>query len=291
MYKNGKALVSFVVAIVFAAFMLAACQKSGMSNQESKQLSVYLTDHPGEFENVFVQINKVEAKVDTSAKRHEDDHGDRPGDFDQDGDDHQKGKHDEFGTWQELSFRAGSYDVLSLRNGVDTLLASGTINGTIRKIRLTVGEVKVVKNGVTYPVQLLLDQNNYIYIHMRKEHVRDSSDSKKVWLDFDIARSIVEVNGAFYLRPVLKPFHDLTSGQVSGNVLPLDAKATVKLFNNTDTASAIPAKDGRFKIRALNEGIYTVSVTSANGYKEATLTNITVSKGRETRIPTITLVK
>lgn len=291
MLKNVKILFSSLVAILFVAILLVACQKSGVGKNESQQLSVYLTDHPGEFENVFVQINKVEAKIDTSTRKHDDDHGDKPGDFDQDGDDHQKGKHDEFGTWQELSFRAGSYDVLALRNGVDTLLASGTVTGTVRKIRLTVGSVSVVKNGVTYPVQLLLDQNNYIYIHVRKEHMRDSSDHKKLWLDFDLGRSIIEVNGAFYLRPVLKPFHDLTSGQVSGTVLPLDAKATVKLFNNKDTAVAIPGREGRYKIRALNEGIYNVSVTSANGYKEATLTNITVTKGRETKIPTITLIK
>lgn len=291
MYKNVKLFVSSFVAFVFALVMLAACQKSGVEAQNAKQLSVYLTDHPAEFENVFVQINKVEAKVDTSAKCKDDDRGDKPGDFDHDSDDHQKGKKDEYGTWQELSFRAGSYDVLALRNGVDTLLATGTVNGTVRKIRITVGSVSVVKNGVTYPVQLLLDQNNYIYIHIRKDHMRDSSDHKKFWLDFDLGRSIIEVNGKFYLKPVLKPFHDLTSGQVSGTILPLDAKATVKLFNNTDTAVAIPGREGRYKIRALNEGIYSVSVTSANGYKEATLSNITVTKGRETKIPTITLVK
>ncbi|MFN5930861.1 MAG: carboxypeptidase-like regulatory domain-containing protein, partial [Sphingobacteriales bacterium] len=73
--------------------------------------------------------------------------------------------------------------------------------------------------------------------------------------------------------------------------LPLDAKAIVKLFNSTDTAIAIPGSEGRYKIRAMKEGIYTVLVSSANGYKEATLTNITVNKGRETKLPTITLTK
>ncbi len=291
MYKSFNALFTSFTAIMVGALIFSACQKSGMYDQDSQELAVYLTDHPAEFENVFIQINKVEAKVDTSKHRHDDDHGDKPGDFDHDHDDHQKGRKDEIGQWQELSFRAGSYDLLTLRNGVDTLLATGTLTGTIRKIRLTVGSVSVVKNGVTYPVELKLDQNNYIYIHVRKEHMRDSSRTKKIWLDFDVARSIKEVNGKFYLLPVLKPFHDLTSGQVSGTILPLDAKAIVKLFNSTDTAIAIPGSEGRYKIRAMKEGIYTVLVSSANGYKEATLTNITVNKGRETKLPTITLTK
>lgn len=278
-------------AIFFVAILFSSCQKSGLHDSDTQQLSVYLTDHPAEFENVFVQINKVEAKIDTSNHRHKDDHGDRPGNYDHDGDDHQKGRKDEYGQWQELSFRAGSYDLLTLRNGVDTLLATGTVTGTIRKIRLTVASVRVVKNGVTYPVELKLDQNNYIYIHVRKEHMRDSNGTKKLWLDFDVARSIKEVNGTFYLLPVLKPFHDLTSGQVSGTILPLDAKAIVKFYNNTDTAMAIPGREGRYKIRAMNEGVYNVLVTSANGYKDAILTNITVAKGRETKIPTITLIK
>lgn len=291
MRKILKALSASFTIILVAAVVFASCQKTGVDNQNAQQLSVYLTDHPAEFENVFVQINKVEAKVDTSKHRHDDDHGDRLGDFDHDDDDHQKGRKDEFGHWQELSFRAGSYDLLTLRNGVDTLLATGTVTGTIRKIRLTVGSVSVVKNGVTYPVELKLDQNNYIYIHVRKEHMRDSSGTKKLWLDFDVARSIKEVNGKLYLLPVLKPFHDLTSGQVSGTVLPLDAKAMVKFYNSKDTAIAIPGREGRYKIRAMNEGVYNVLVTSANGYKDATLTNITVTKGRETKIPTITLTK
>lgn len=291
MRKTLKALSGSLVAVLTMAVVFSSCQKSGTENQNPQQLSVYLTDHPAEFENVFVQINKVEAKVDTGRKRDDDDHGDRPGDFDHDDDDHQNGRKDEFGHWQELSFRAGSYDLLTLRNGVDTLLATGALTGTIRKIRLTVGTVTVVKNGVSYPVELQLDKNNHIYIHVRKEHMRDSSGTKKLWLDFDVARSIKEVNGKFYLKPVLKPFHDLTSGQVSGTILPLDAKATVKLYNSTDTAIAIPGSEGRYKIRAMSAGIYSVLVTSANGYKDATLTNITVTKGRETKIPVITLTK
>lgn len=290
MRKKRSLLVSYVLAFFMIAFFFTACQKSGIRNQDSQPVAIYLTDHPGEFENVFLDITKVEAKVDSSKRCKEDDRGDRPGDFDHDNDDHQKGR-DEYGVWQTLSFRAGSYDVLTLRNGVDTLLATGTVPGTLRKIRITVSAVRVVKNGVTYPVELAANGGNYLYVHVRKDHMRDSSGVKKLHIDFDVARSIVEVNGRFILRPVLRPFSDHTSGTVEGVVMPLDAKATVKLFNATDTATALPGREGKYKIRGLAEGIYSVLVTSANGYKDTTLSNISVVKGRETRIPPITLMR
>lgn len=289
--RKNQSLFSLLIGVFFMiALVFSACQKSGIRNQESQPVAIYLTDHPGEFENVFLDITKVEAKVDSSKRCKEDDRGDKPGDFDHDNDDHQKGR-DEYGEWQTLSFRAGSYDVLTLRNGVDTLLATGTVPGTLRKIRITVSAVRVVKNGVTYPVELVSGTGNYLYVHIRKEHMRDSSGVRKLHIDFDVARSIVEVNGRFFLRPVLRPFSDHTSGTVEGVVMPLDAKATVKLFNATDTATAIPGREGKYKIRGLAEGTYSVLVTSANGYKDATLSNISVVKGRETKIPLITLTK
>jgi hypothetical protein len=290
MRKKRSLLVSSVLAFFMIAFFFTACQKSGIRNQDSQPVAIYLTDHPGEFENVFLDITKVEAKVDSSKRCKEDDRGDRPGDFDHDNDDHQKGR-DEYGAWQTLSFRAGSYDVLTLRNGVDTLLATGTVPGTLRKIRITVSAVRVVKNGVTYPVELVANGGNYLYVHVRKDHMRDSSGVRKLHIDFDVARSIIEVNGRFILRPVLRPFSDHTSGTVEGVVMPLDAKATVKLYNATDTATALPGREGKYKIRGLAEGTYSVLITSANGYKDATLSNISVVKGRETKIPLITLVK
>lgn len=285
-----KLILSSVIGLVFASVIFTACQKSGIKNDDGQAVAIYLTDHPGEFQNLFIQITKVEAKLDTGKHRHDDARGDKPNDFDHDGDDHGR-HHDEFGKWTDLTFRAGTYDVLALRNGIDTLLATGTVTGTIRKIRISVGTMSVVKNGVTYPVELMPGQTNYIYVHVRKDHMHDSSGVKKLHLDFDVARSIVEANGKFYLKPVMKPFSDLTSGAVEGVVLPIDAKATVKLFSNTDTAIAIPSHEGRYKIRGLTEGTYNVLVTSANGYKNATLSAIVVTKGRVTKIPVITLIK
>ena len=293
--KLRKLLVAGSITL-FALVAFVACQKAETSKTSvsDQTLSVYLTDGPGKFDKVLVQINMVEVKLDTSkAHMHDDQYGDNNGMNgmkDDDGDDDHRG-HDEFGQWDTLNIRPGSYDLLSLRNGIDTLLASGTINGTIRKIRITVGSVTVVKDGVSYPVNLLPGTNNYLYIRIHNEHHQDNGNNTKLWVDFDVARSVIEINGRYYLRPVLKPFCDNNFAEVEGVVLPAEAEATVRVYNATDTASAFPEKDGKYKVRGLKEGTYSITFLASNGYKDSTISNISVSKGKDTKVATVTLRK
>jgi hypothetical protein len=288
----------FIALSIFFSLVLIfiACQKvetNKTSNVET--LGIYLTDGPGKFDKVLLQINAVEVKLDTSSNMDDDDFGDRNGyddddEYDDDDDDHHQGR-DGFGQWDTLNITAGTYDLLTLRNGVDALLASGTINGRIRKIRLTVGSVTVEKDGVSTPVNLLPGANNYLYVRIHDEHIHRSGDDAKLWVDFDVAMSIIEINGKYYLRPVLRPFCDNNSGEVEGIVLPADAGAIVRVYNATDTASAFPEKDGKYKIRGLTEGIYSITFLGSNGYNDTTITNVSISKGRDTRISTVTLKK
>ncbi|WP_204326507.1 hypothetical protein, partial [Stenotrophomonas maltophilia] len=52
--------------------------------------------------------------------------------------------------WEDLNVKSGVYDILSLRNGVDTLLASKTVvKGSIRLIRIDIGtNNSLVKDSV-----------------------------------------------------------------------------------------------------------------------------------------------
>jgi hypothetical protein len=95
----------------------------------------------------------------------------------------------------------------------------------------------------------------------------------------------------FYLRPVLRPFCDDNFAKLEGKVLPAEAKPVVVVYNSTDTASAIPFRNGEFKIRGLKEGSYSVQFKASNGYQDTTLLNVQVTKGRETRLPPVTLRK
>ncbi|GAC1529236.1 MAG: hypothetical protein NVS3B15_07410 [Sediminibacterium sp.] len=272
------------------SLLAIACNKSASSgNAGPKLLAVHLTDDPAMFSSVFIDIKYVEVKIDENLE-HDSHFADNDVDAD---DDHQD--HDQFGKWDTLSIRPGVYDIMKFRNGLDTVLAKGNIPvGRIGKIRLTLGtNNSVIVSNVSYPLALTPGKNNYVYVKI-EENDLDETPSGQIglWIDFDLSASIQENNGVFYLKPTLKAFGMEKFGRIEGKVLPVDAHAVVKAYIGKDTATAIPDDgDGDYKIRGLKEGNYSVLFKASNGYRDTTLTNISVRSGKETEIPAITLHK
>ena len=284
--KTKNLFIAFASLLIVFAMSFSSCSKTGVNNGDAIQ--VYLTDGPGDFEAVNLDIQKVEVKLDNDDKHKKDD---RFGDNDDDKDDHTK-KKDDFGEWVDLAYTPAVVDVLKLRNGVEKMLADGNVTGTVRKIRITLGANNtVVKAGVTYTLNLVGETTNFLYIKLNDEHrERGAGNGLKVWVDFDIANSISEVNGKFYLRPVLRPFCNVNFAGAEGRVLPEGIKPTVTFSNGLGfNAVALPAPNGEFKIRGLREGTYTVTYT-ATGYVNQTKT-VTVTKGKEIKMDVVTLVK
>jgi hypothetical protein len=110
-----------------------------------------------------------------------------------------------------------------------------------------------------------------------------------MYLDFDLTHSIRIINGQYWLKPVLKPFGKHSSGEIEGKVRPVHSFGLIKAFNSTDTAFAMPENDGEFKIRGLKDGTYNLFINGINGYKDSTITNITVTRGKETQLGVIQL--
>lgn len=281
-----------LMAFAFTLFLAACNKNTSLENAKGQQqFSVFLTDGPGLFDNVFIDIQAVKVVVDTSkdTRRH-----DRC-DWDSIGK-HDRRKPDSASlVWQSLNITPGVYDVLKLRNGLDTLLATASIPaGTVRLIKIELGtRNSLVKDSVTYPLNFLPGAPNFILIKLRGgEPEQLSAGSSRLWLDFDVGKSIIRmVNGQFYLKPFLSQFVPSKYAGVKGKVEPSDAKAIVSVFNNTDTAYAIPNRDGYFKVRGLKDGTYTVFVNGSNGYGDTTITNVVVARPAETNLGTITLKK
>lgn len=288
--KSAKHYFTAIIAIIIvSAIVVTGCKKdSSASNSETAQkLSLFLTDDPGKFDSVYLEIKYVEVKTDTSKMHKDDDHfGDHDNDRD---DDHQK--RDEFGKWDTLGVTAGIYNISKLRNGIDTLLGTANIKGAIRKIRITLGNNNtVLLAGVTYPLNFNSGVNNYLYVKINQEHHHQPSPANTaLWIDFDISRSINYVNGKYYLKPVLRPFCDKNFARISGKVLPMEANALVTVFNTTDTANALPERNGNYKVRGLKAGTYSILFKGYNGYRDSTIKNIQVLNGIEQVIPTVTL--
>jgi hypothetical protein len=290
--KNVKKSASWLSLILIGLIIFfVACQKQidePITNSDSTKLSIYLTDDPCNFDSLFVDIRYVEVKIDTS-KRHRDD--DHHGDDDDDGDDDHH-HHDSYGFWDTLSINAGVYNILKLRNGLDTLLASGNIPaGKIRKIRITLGtNNSIVVGGVSKPLTLLSGSNNYVYVKIHKDDEDDDIQNQSaIWLDFDVCKSIKLIGGQYYLKPFLKTFSNKKTGRVEGKVFPRAAIPFVQIFNATDSGFAIPENDGKYKIKGLKTGVYKIKFYGHNGYFDTTVSNINVQRNRETEVQTITL--
>ncbi len=275
-----------------------SCNKSSDANLSAEKVSVYLSDDPVLYSNVFIDIKFVEVKVQEGYKTVEhlgdkdDDDDDHFDDDDKDSDNDNQSK-DKYGKWDTLVIRSGVYDILKLRNGVDTLFGQGTAKGRVRKIRLTLGDRNsIVMSGNTYPLSLFSGINKYVYVKIHNRH-HDvlGVNHYGYWLDFNLSNSIVEQNGRFLLKPEIKPFSNKYFGKVAGKVFPDEAKAIVKIYNSQISAAAIPEKSGEYKIRGLSEGTYKITFKGLNGFMDTTINDIKVIKNNETKIPEIRLHK
>jgi len=283
--------VLFLSLAFIALIIFYSCQKEGSNSSNNQispgktKLSVYLTDGPLDFQKVIVDIQRIEVKVDTCRENEDGDHDGRGCDDDHDS----LQSHCEI--WDTLDIHAGVYDLLTLRNGVDALLASGFIlNGKIERIKITLGtNNSVMVDNVVHSL-LLLGNQNFVYINIHREDLDSiSSGNFKLFLDFDLLHSISIINGDYFLKPVLKPFGEHSSGEIEGKVRPVHSHGLIKAYNATDTAFAMPEDEGEFKIRGLKEGSYSLFVDGINGYSDTTISNISVDRGNETDLGTIIL--
>lgn len=265
--KKTNTFYFIAICLAITMFILASCSKnSSLESAPGQQtVSLYLTDGPGFFDKVNVDIRAVKILVDTSknTRDHDSCDWDRAGSTPSHGDSSL--------VWEDLNVKSGVYDILSLRNGVDTLLASKTVvKGSIRLIRIDIGtNNSLVKDSVVYPVNLPSNFPGYILIKLHGHEFEEFLPNRsRLWLDFDISRSIVqERNNQFYLRPWIGCFTVINTASISGKVLPNDAKAVITVFNNTDTAYALPNREGEFRLRGLKEGTYSAFLMHRTGIK------------------------
>ncbi len=261
-----------------------------------QQVTVSLNDDPlPNLTSVIIDVRYVEVKVDTGKIHHDDDYydDDHEGDDPRDeGDEDHHGDH--FGKWDTLSIKPGLYDLLKLRNGTDTIIANGFSHiGKITKIRITLGPNDSVSTDSihTYPLPIC-DGSPYVYANIRSNSIDSLPGGKFViHLDFNVERSIEYEDGHYCLRPEIKVYSKQNSGSIEGMVLPPEAHANVIIFNNSDTAYAIPEDEGEFEVRGLSAGSYSVMFkpVSLLIFKDTTLLNVQVQNGMETKLPTITL--
>ena len=280
-----------------AVLLVFACNKNNSSNsnpnipQGQSQLSVYMMDDPIQFSKVLIDIRQVTVLVDTGDKQSNDDHDDQ-------WDDNYCGWHRDKSNksviWDTLSIKPGVYDLLALRNGTDTLLGSGLFpSGKILKVKITLGADNTIFTDSTtsYPLEIF-GPNPYFTVNVSRVNVANvTSNDFKLWLDFNLSKSIFFWSGKFLLKPYFVVFNDQITAKIQGQVLPSGAAALVTAYNSTDTLYAVPFWNGQYLFRGVHTGTYSVNFKARGGYKDTTLANIKVDSSKNVKLPTITLHK
>lgn len=276
------------LSILLICLIAFACQKSGSSSRKgNSSLNIYLTDDPSlVFDHVFLDITKVEIKVEDDSESHHD--GEHQGDID---DDDRNGDND--GGWMDVAIHPGVYDILRFRNGLDTLFASASFDASkgLKKVRITLGSNNsLVLNGLNFPL-FINGNNNIIVINIDESMVQlNSGGLTSFWIDIDAGRSIKIHGNDFELNPSVKIFSREKSASIEGRVLPGNAEAVVLAINGTDTASARPEDEGEFKFIGLKPGTYTLLFhATANNYIDTVLNHITVNGREDVHVPTVIL--
>jgi len=266
--KNKKPFLFLSLLTITVIVVMFSCQKNISSELSAvppgkNQLQIMMTDDPSViYDSIFLDIQRVEVKVEDST-----------------GAEH----------WDTLTIRAGVYNILRFRNGLDTLLASGYVpNGEVEKIRITLGNRNAVMlNGNTIP--LVLTSNQVIVeIHGDLDHL--DPNHLRLWLDFDGHGSIRLHNGRLELNLHVSHFSHNNSGEIEGEIKPSGAlPATVTAIAGTDTLTAIPDHEGEFKIRGIKTSTATLIIKPSNGYKDSVINNIQIRRGDDTDLGKIVL--
>ncbi|MFC3198917.1 DUF4382 domain-containing protein [Parapedobacter deserti] len=250
-----------LLAIGCAVLFSAACSKRDSHSAGTAKLDLRLTDAPGAFDAVYLDVQGIQFHVDGSG-------------------------------WISVDpVVPGTYDLLKFRNGADTLLARAELPaGRLSQVRLILGGANgIVVDGTEYPLDVPSGQQSGLKLNVHEELAPNGS--YEMWTDFDAARSIVQTgNGSYKLKPLIRVFTRLTDGQIKGFVAPMEANPIIYAINGADTASAFPNPDGFFLIRGLPEGSYTLRIEADKTAGLAVYEqSVSVSFGEISNVQTITL--
>ena len=173
MKKNLIPLI--LLAVSLAGF--ESCKKN--DDAQTANVQIRLTDAPTALQEVNVDIQSVRVKF-------------------------RDDENDSTKNWVDLTTRAGVYNLLNFQNGIDTLLATGTLpERQVKEIRLILGSNNTVKNnGVVFPLTIPSGSESGLKIKFSKAL---GADLNTLVVDFDAAQSVGQTGtGSYFLRPVIR---------------------------------------------------------------------------------------
>lgn len=170
-------LIIYAITLVVIAFLFSGCRKSGSDSS----MSVYMTDAPGPFINVYVDVKEFRVHYTNS-------------NIGMDG-------------WVTLQTRAQVYDLLTLQNDVSVLIADNNNlqEGQINQLRLVLGANNYVVTTDSIPYPLIIPSSAESGLKINTQIDIKPGTSSTLTIDFDAAASIRDyIDGAYMMNPVIK---------------------------------------------------------------------------------------
>jgi hypothetical protein len=261
-------LVALLALFTSVAFFSCNKEDKNSGNDSAKaKLQVSLTDGPGDFQAVLIDVKdiKINFTTDTSSG------------------------------WQSLAnVNTGQYDLLKLVNDDDTVLANADIStGTIQQIRLVLGTENFVKiDGQLIKLDAPSAEQSGLKLNIHQ--AVSAGILYKLLLDFDVAKSIHKTgNGKYMLKPVIRTVLEALGGSIKGWVLPDSVTTSVLAIQGPDTvASTFTGSNGGYLIRGLNAGTYSLHfIPTDTLFADDERDGINVTTGNVTTVDTVHLHK
>ena len=249
-----RKIISFGLASMLV-FSLLSCD----SDSKNARIEVWLTDAPGDYDEVNVDIKEVQVHSEEG---------------------------EQSGGWKSIAVNPGVINLIELTNGLDTLLGSIEVPaGKISQIRLKLGNENSLKIGEeTFDLSTPSGQQSGLKLQVHETLAEGIT--YKILLDFDAARSIVKKgNGEYSLKPVIRTITKAQDGAIRGIVTPIESTPAIYAIVGEDTLGTTYADEtGKFLIRGLAPGTYTVTFEPKTGYLPVQKDGVAVALGNVTDV-------
>lgn len=268
----------FLTLFIFATTLLSCSDDDSSSIDNSigtAQIAVKLTDAPGDYDKVMVEVEDVRIKLKTEADIATDlEAGEEDGWLSLEGVENQR------------------INLLDLTGGVTELLAETEIPaGNLMEMRLVLGDNNTIfVDGQELALNTPSAQQSGLKVQVDQELVADTYYT--FILDFDVDQSVVsQGNGSYILKPVLRLSVDEESGSIAGTVTPSTEPVLVQAQSSNASVSAYTSDEGKFQLHGLEPGTYILTATPQEGlgYETTVVNNIEVEKGAVTELEPIIL--
>ncbi|WP_029033060.1 DUF4382 domain-containing protein [Salinimicrobium terrae] len=262
----------FLFALVSGLVSCSSDDNSGGTEEGMARVAVKLTDAPGDYEHVLVEVEDVMIKTTAEGSEEED--------------------------WTSLEgVNTGVIDLLSLTGGVTELLVDTEIEaGYLHQIRLVLGDnntiVVVDEEQVEHKYALETPSAQQSGLKVMVDQELEANAEYTFILDFDVDKSVKNIAGEGYkLHPVIRVAAEANTGSIVGKVHPTTEQVLVTAESGSLNASTYTDANGNFQIHGLPAGTYRVTATPASGLglDIAVVNNVVVAAGADVDVETLWL--